>query len=380
MADRECCVKNCRSTYHDAHGRKLQNGLTFHCFPAWRTREGGSVSELTRRRRAAWVAAVARSDITFAHIPSSMRVCSRHFHTGRPAFEMLDSDPDWVPSLHLGQHAEANRKRRGAEHGPDSGSRPGRPAPPPWREVRSALLSLLQEKPIMTQQNRGEPQERPADTSLRDFFRTALESSLEASIQARAQARSNSEYEVELNFELPPTRKESGSCQNCSLLLRRIQDLEQHLFRVASKQDREAVEARIHPGQDQNQQSSEEEQTSTDHLSPGEVRVDDDYEVLDLELAPLSPDSSDKTSTSTRSRPTQFQPSWLKTFPFLRYSPTQNLMWCHVCRVHAEGIHRNHSLIKGSNRFLKFSLTTHSSRQYHLRNLQQYQARSGSAV
>lgn len=82
MADRECCVKNCGSISHDAQGRKLQNGLTFHCFPAWRTREGGAVSELTRRRRAAWVAAVARSDITFARIPSSMRVCSRHFHTG----------------------------------------------------------------------------------------------------------------------------------------------------------------------------------------------------------------------------------------------------------------------------------------------------------
>ncbi|XP_008303602.1 uncharacterized protein LOC103375174 [Stegastes partitus] len=104
MGGRNCCVKYCRCRSHDHHGRKIPNGLTFHCFPAWRTNEGGHISELTKRRRAAWVAAVGRSSITFDSIPSSMRVCSRHFHSGRPAYEMLESDPDWVPSLNLGHH------------------------------------------------------------------------------------------------------------------------------------------------------------------------------------------------------------------------------------------------------------------------------------
>ncbi|XP_022065830.1 uncharacterized protein LOC110962219 isoform X1 [Acanthochromis polyacanthus] len=110
MGGRNCCVKNCRRRSHDHHGRKLPNGLTFHCFPAWRTNEGGQISELTRRRRAAWVAAVGRSDITFDSIPSSMRVCSRHFYSGRPAYEMLESDPDWCPSLNLG-HNDGNLRR-----------------------------------------------------------------------------------------------------------------------------------------------------------------------------------------------------------------------------------------------------------------------------
>uniref|UniRef100_A0A3P8RTL9 THAP-type domain-containing protein n=1 Tax=Amphiprion percula TaxID=161767 RepID=A0A3P8RTL9_AMPPE len=110
MGGRNCCVKNCRRRSHDHHGRKLPNGLTFHCFPAWRTNEGGQISELTRRRRAAWVAAVGRSDITFDSIPSSMRVCSRHFYSGRPAYEMLESDPDWAPSLNLG-HNDGNLRR-----------------------------------------------------------------------------------------------------------------------------------------------------------------------------------------------------------------------------------------------------------------------------
>lgn len=83
MRGRNCCVKNCRRRSHDHLGRKIPNGLTFHCFPAWRTNEGAQISALTRRRRAAWVAAVSRSNITFNLIPKSMRVCSRHFHSGQ---------------------------------------------------------------------------------------------------------------------------------------------------------------------------------------------------------------------------------------------------------------------------------------------------------
>ncbi|KAK9978567.1 hypothetical protein ABG768_020312 [Culter alburnus] len=32
-------------------------------------------------------------------------VCSKHFHKGKPAYEMLECDPDWAPSLYLG-HTE----------------------------------------------------------------------------------------------------------------------------------------------------------------------------------------------------------------------------------------------------------------------------------
>lgn len=82
MGGRECCVNNCGSSSHDHQGRMLLNGLSFHCFPAWRTKEGDFISELTRRRRDAWVTAVGRREITFDHVPSSMRVCSRHFLSG----------------------------------------------------------------------------------------------------------------------------------------------------------------------------------------------------------------------------------------------------------------------------------------------------------
>ncbi|XP_070173715.1 uncharacterized protein [Littorina saxatilis] len=34
-----------------------------------------------------------------------MRVCSQHFHSGKPSYEMMETDPDWAPSLLLG-HSE----------------------------------------------------------------------------------------------------------------------------------------------------------------------------------------------------------------------------------------------------------------------------------
>ena len=78
-----CCIVGCNSATHDRHGKKIENGLTFHRFPAWRRNHGDQVSEITKSRRLAWIAAVRRPNITFHSIPMSMRVCSLHFHSGK---------------------------------------------------------------------------------------------------------------------------------------------------------------------------------------------------------------------------------------------------------------------------------------------------------
>lgn len=95
-----CCVLNCR---HRTHERR--NGVRFFHFPTWKQGYGPQVSELSKRRRMAWIAAVRLKHISFNNIPRHMVVCSRHFHKGKPAYEMLECDPDWAPSLHLG-HSE----------------------------------------------------------------------------------------------------------------------------------------------------------------------------------------------------------------------------------------------------------------------------------
>ncbi|XP_041856443.1 uncharacterized protein LOC121649569 [Melanotaenia boesemani] len=100
-----CCVKGCRAKSHDKHGRKVGHEIRFFRFPTWKRGFGQQAEEITKRRRMAWVAAVRRMDITFNNISPFLRVCSRHFHKGQPAYEMMEADPDWAPSLQLGHTA-----------------------------------------------------------------------------------------------------------------------------------------------------------------------------------------------------------------------------------------------------------------------------------
>ncbi|KAK0133497.1 hypothetical protein N1851_030983 [Merluccius polli] len=102
---RSCCVINCNSRSHDHRRRRITPDIHFYRFPAWKRNSTSHVSDVTKRRRMAWIAAVRRPNITFDHTPPHMEVCSKHFHKGKPAYEMLECDPDWARSLNLG-HSE----------------------------------------------------------------------------------------------------------------------------------------------------------------------------------------------------------------------------------------------------------------------------------
>ncbi|XP_038140754.1 uncharacterized protein LOC119783349 [Cyprinodon tularosa] len=95
---RSCCVRGCQSR----HGRSGDEGIRFFRFPTWKRSHGPQLEEITKRRRMAWLSAVRRKDLIFNKTFPHMCVCSRHFHKGEPAYEMMESDPDWAPSLHLG--------------------------------------------------------------------------------------------------------------------------------------------------------------------------------------------------------------------------------------------------------------------------------------
>ncbi|XP_028456351.1 uncharacterized protein LOC114570290 [Perca flavescens] len=108
MPGKHCCVINCSSSSHDCRGNRKKPVLQFFRVPTWKQHEGEHVSNVTSRRRISWVAAIRRKDITFDHIPQSMRVCSLHFHSGKPSYEMLENHPDWKPSLRLG-HSDVKK-------------------------------------------------------------------------------------------------------------------------------------------------------------------------------------------------------------------------------------------------------------------------------
>ncbi|XP_041795592.1 uncharacterized protein LOC121608395 [Chelmon rostratus] len=380
MGGRNCCVKNCRHRSHDHHGRKLPNGLTFHCFPAWRRNEGSQISELTKRRRMAWVAAVNRSNITFNHVPTSMRVCSRHFHSGKPAYEMLESDPDWVPSLQMG-HSEGDCRqperllseqpeRQREKQSWTTETRPSQASPcpqresetagravRPWRDIRSLLLSALQHPTSIGEQSGDETQQQAAavnqDVNFRDFFKDTLEASLEASSRSRSlrQLYVPRERAMELNFKLPPLQEEnqrsegsssSSSCLTCVRLQRRIRELQEKL-----SQDKEAPTV-LQPNQDLQ-------------------RCDASANISTPIGAAVSRDKPRR-----RRRPPRFQASWLKTFWFLRYSPMLDQMWCHVCRLHADKSFQNSSLTKGSRKFRIHNIKKHSDSNYHKENVERH--------
>ncbi|XP_065103379.1 uncharacterized protein [Paramisgurnus dabryanus] len=100
-----CCVLGCYSRIYDRHGNRISKEVRFFTFPTWKKHFGPQISDITKRRRMAWVAAVRRKSITFNNVSRNSVVCSRHFHKGKPAYEMIECDPDWAPSLHLG-HTE----------------------------------------------------------------------------------------------------------------------------------------------------------------------------------------------------------------------------------------------------------------------------------
>uniref|UniRef100_A0AAX7U9J4 THAP-type domain-containing protein n=1 Tax=Astatotilapia calliptera TaxID=8154 RepID=A0AAX7U9J4_ASTCA len=77
---RTCCVVGCNVRFYDRHGNKF--GLSFYAFPTWKQHEGAHVSDITKRRRLAWIAAVRRADIKFCYVSRYQLVCSRHFHSG----------------------------------------------------------------------------------------------------------------------------------------------------------------------------------------------------------------------------------------------------------------------------------------------------------
>ena len=61
-----------------------------------------------------------------------------------------------------------------------------------------------------------------------------------------------------------------------------------------------------------------------------------------------------------------FQPSWLNTFPWLRYDKDNDAMYCECCREFKH-LHPNSkiNLIKGDSAFRKHSLTSHETSLGH---------------
>ena len=84
-------------------------GVSFYRIPTIRTGRGERELELSTKRRAGFLAAISRADLTENSIDQA-RVCSRHFISGKPASLHEELHPDWLPTQNLG-HSKVSQKR-----------------------------------------------------------------------------------------------------------------------------------------------------------------------------------------------------------------------------------------------------------------------------
>ena len=75
--------------------------VSFFRIPRIICNKGEQVYTLSKKRRDGFRAAISRVGLT-EKILKNDRICSRHFHSRKPATLLDDTSPDWLPSLHLG--------------------------------------------------------------------------------------------------------------------------------------------------------------------------------------------------------------------------------------------------------------------------------------
>lgn len=105
-----------------------------------------------------------------------------------------------------------------------------------------------------------------------------------------------------------------------------------------------------------------------------EQDVDSADESISADLV-ISPEDVCKVSSGGGRRIRRFKPEWLKKFWFLRYSPTLNEMWCHVCRQYTVQSSRTSAFIIGSKQFKIHTIKLHSQSNLHKKCLQLYKLR-----
>ena len=101
--------------------------FSFSRIPAIRYHCGEQEYQLSLKRRTAWLAAISRHDLDESNMQNYI-MCSKHFHSSKPAKAMDETNIDWVPTLHLGhekcqqtsqssqlQVERSNRARKRAE-------------------------------------------------------------------------------------------------------------------------------------------------------------------------------------------------------------------------------------------------------------------------
>ncbi|XP_036391042.1 zinc finger protein 862-like isoform X1 [Megalops cyprinoides] len=166
-------------------------------------------------------------------------------------------------------------------------------------------------------------------------------------------------------------------CPNCVKLKKRIRELEAELDRLrAGPQPESLSQAPPLP-----EPPPLEELRVAEAMTPVTVVLDEDDQDVDSADESITADlmvaadESSKLSSGPGRRIRRFKQEWLKKFWFLRYSPTLNEMWCHVCRQYTVQSSRTSAFIVGSKQFKIHTIKLHSQSNLHKKCLQLYKLR-----
>uniref|UniRef100_A0A3Q2PUT2 PR/SET domain 11 n=1 Tax=Fundulus heteroclitus TaxID=8078 RepID=A0A3Q2PUT2_FUNHE len=178
--------------------------------------------------------------------------------------------------------------------------------------------------------------------------------------------RSVPNLKAEETEESVSSRKPStSSCPNCVKLKKRIVELEEELACLRRQQ-----------GNSPGPSSSELDPPHPEQapIEDYDQEVDSADESVSADLL-ISPEDSSKPYAGAGRRIRRFKQEWLKKFWFLRYSPTLNEMWCHVCRQYTVQSSRTSAFIVGSKQFKIHTIKLHSQSNLHKKCLQLYKLR-----
>ncbi|XP_062316911.1 zinc finger protein 862 isoform X1 [Osmerus eperlanus] len=164
-------------------------------------------------------------------------------------------------------------------------------------------------------------------------------------------------------------------CPNCVRLKRRIRELEAEVLRLRGGEHMDDLAPPLP------EHAPLEDFQEMEAMTPIPVALDEDDQDADSADESISADlmvsvdDPSKMSAGPGRRIRRFKQEWLKKFWFLRYSPTLNEMWCHVCRQYTVQSSRTSAFIIGSKQFKIHTIKLHSQSNLHKKCLQLYKLR-----
>ena len=89
-------------------------GVSFYRIPKFFCRRGIRDYELNRKRRDEFIAAISGDNLT-KKVLENDRICSRHFVFVKPAPLYDETNPGWLPTLHLGHCKKPGLNKKATE-------------------------------------------------------------------------------------------------------------------------------------------------------------------------------------------------------------------------------------------------------------------------